>query len=95
MEIFGSIQNLKGIYISPGYVPVVFKQLLLAVSKTFCCVSTYFIMADKISRGFKIFRELYYVGWFILATNGPLARYVKLRVRMRREFRERFPRHRR
>ena len=27
--------------------------------------------------------------------NGPLARYVKLRVRMRRECRERFPRHRR
>ena len=27
--------------------------------------------------------------------HGPLARYVKLRVRMRRECRERFPRHRR
>ena len=27
--------------------------------------------------------------------NGPLARYIKLRVRMRRECRERFPRHRR
>ena len=27
--------------------------------------------------------------------NGPLARYVKLRVRMRRECRERFPRHHR
>ena len=26
---------------------------------------------------------------------GPLARYAKLRVRMRREYRERFPRHRR
>ena len=26
--------------------------------------------------------------------NGPLARYQKLRVRMRRECRERFPRHR-
>ena len=26
--------------------------------------------------------------------NGPLAKYVKLRVRMRRECRERFPRHR-
>ena len=31
----------------------------------------------------------------IIWTNGPLARYVKLRVRMRRECRERFPRHRR
>ena len=30
-----------------------------------------------------------------LAHHGPLARYVKLRVRMRRECRERFPRHRR
>ena len=29
------------------------------------------------------------------ASNGPLARYVKLRVRMRRECRERFPHHRR
>ena len=29
------------------------------------------------------------------AGNGPLARYVKLRVRMRRECRESFPRHRR
>ena len=28
-------------------------------------------------------------------SHGPLARYVKLRVRMRRECRERFPRHRR
>ena len=28
------------------------------------------------------------------AVHGPLARYVKLRVRMRRECRERFPRHR-
>ena len=28
-------------------------------------------------------------------THGPLARYAKLRVRMRRECRERFPRHRR
>ena len=27
--------------------------------------------------------------------HGPLTRYVKLRVRMRRECRERFPRHRR
>ena len=27
-------------------------------------------------------------------SHGPLARYVKLRVRMRRECRERFPRHR-
>ena len=27
--------------------------------------------------------------------HGPLARYAKLRVRMRRECRERFPRHRR
>ena len=26
-------------------------------------------------------------------SNGPLTRYVKLRVRMRRECRERFPRH--
>ena len=30
-----------------------------------------------------------------LRINGPLARYAKLRVRMRRECRERFPRHRR
>ena len=29
-----------------------------------------------------------------LSVHGPLARYVKLRVRMRRECRERFPRHR-
>ena len=29
-----------------------------------------------------------------ICRNGPLARYVKLRVRMRRECRERFPRHR-
>ena len=46
-----------------------------------------------------------YVMWFhihILTStvaslnhHGPLARYVKLRVRMRRECRERFPRHRR
>ena len=27
-------------------------------------------------------------------THGPLARYAKLRMRMRRECRERFPRHR-
>ena len=35
--------------------------------------------------------------WFAWSTpsHGPLARYVKLRVRMRRECRERFPRHRR
>ena len=37
-------------------------------------------------------------GWLIEAefsiyTHGPLARYVKLQVRMRRESRERFPRH--
>ena len=31
----------------------------------------------------------------IILYHGPLARYVKLRVRMRRECRERFPRHRR
>ena len=31
----------------------------------------------------------------MLHDHGPLARYVKLRVRMRRECRERFPRHRR
>ena len=30
-----------------------------------------------------------------ITCHGPLARYVKLRVRMRRECRERFPRHRR
>ena len=30
-----------------------------------------------------------------LSWDGPLARYAKLRVRMRRECRERFPRHRR
>ena len=30
-----------------------------------------------------------------LTLNGPLARYAKLRVRMRRECRERFPRHHR
>ena len=29
-----------------------------------------------------------------ISIHGPLARYVKFRVRMRRECRERFPRHR-
>ena len=33
--------------------------------------------------------------WFHISFNEPLARYVKLRIRMRRECRDRFPRHRR
>ena len=32
---------------------------------------------------------------YIVLSHGPLARYAKSRVRMRRECRERFPRHRR
>ena len=43
--------------------------------------------------------KLLSTNWLTPLTNGskhgPLARYVKLRVRMRRECRERFPRHRR
>ena len=35
-----------------------------------------------------------WVNWLFI-DHGPLARYAKLRVRMRRECRERFPRHRR
>ena len=35
------------------------------------------------------------MGQSVYLWHGPLARYVKLRVRMRRECRERFPRHRR
>ena len=30
----------------------------------------------------------------MLYSHGPLAKYVELLVRMRREYRERFPRHR-
>ena len=33
------------------------------------------------------------IWWIVLDWNGPLTRYVKLRVRMRRECRESFPRH--
>ena len=33
------------------------------------------------------------MGADVLGTYGPLARYIKLRVRMHRECRERFPRH--
>ena len=40
----------------------------------------------------KVIRD---VGYEVYATNGPLARLAKSRVRMRRECRERFPRHRR
>ena len=36
-----------------------------------------------------------YLQFLMNLIHGPLARYAKLRVRMRRECRERFPRHRR
>ena len=35
------------------------------------------------------------ISYIAIAPNGPLTRYAKLRVRMRRECRERFPRHHR
>ena len=48
-----------------------------------CCYST---ISPKFNSHLNVLRHV---------CNGPLARYVKLRVRMRRECRERFPRHRR
>ena len=41
--------------------------------------------------GLEVWSRIYQGNWF---RHGPLARYVKLRLHMRRECRERFPRHR-
>ena len=57
-------------------------------------------MTSKFHYGVFIFRYLVSMPlitqpiYGCVSDHGPLARYVKLRVRMRREYRERFPRHR-
>ena len=57
------------------------------VCNPFCGVPTYCNLVRRV--GSSIYKFL------CVCPHGPLARYTKLRVRMRRECRERFPRHRR
>ena len=64
-------------------------------AENFLLIQISFILSDIFTRlGLKCQRMFWWASC-ISARHGPLARYVKLRVRMRRECRERFPRHRR